>query len=230
MIRSREFDSVRSRSFTLPADGRVIHLSFSRRSLFLRAKKNRSMTAFLTLKIATLIGIISLLVGSAVGDSANAAQPSVILQQPYFWKHSTPEWKPPTADFPLYYAADYVAPQSAYGEGHRGIDFRSAIGRVVRSPLTGQVIEARVVGYRSVITVRDANGNLATMEPVCAAVNLGAAVYGGQVIAKTCTPQPQYVWHCELCVHLSARVNGQYLSPLLLMGMFEPSVLKPFVS
>lgn len=180
-------------------------------------------------KIAILIGTTIALVvsGTPAPQPSNSAQAAVVRFDPFHWKYVTPEWRIPAADFATAFQADYQAPQSEYGAGHRGIDFRSAIGTVVRTPVAGKVIEIAQVGYRNVITVLGNDGRLATMEPVCAAVKLNAIVYASQVIGKTCTPQPGYIWHCELCVHLSAREAGEYLSPMLLMGMFRPSVLKP---
>lgn len=235
VIETREFGFFRNRAFTLPADTLLIHCFLATQFGLIGNLNNGWMTLFLITKLAVLLALIAASVptGAIQGfqfgpGEASQAAPIQVAPEPYFWKLATPEWKIPDANFATNYAADFVAPQSEYGAGHRGIDFRSGIGVNVRSPATGQVVEAQVVGYRSVITVKDAKGRLATMEPVCASVKLGAQVYAGQVIARTCTPQPLYVWHCSNCVHLSARIEGQYVSPLLLMGLFKPSVIKPF--
>lgn len=179
-------------------------------------------------KFAIAVGsaLVLLLASIPINPITEPVEAAVIQPEKYHWKYLTAPWKIPDANFSTAFRNDYQAPESEYGAGHRGIDFKSDIGVPVRSPVSGKVIEAQQVGYRNVITVSGNDGRLATMEPVCAVVKLNAIVYAGQVIAKTCAPQAAYVWHCQLCVHLSARQAGQYVSPMVLLGLFKPSVTK----
>ena len=120
---------------------------------------------------------------------------------------------------------DYRAPATQYSAGHRGIDFKLPLWEPIGSPIDGVITFAGKVIDREVVTVQTPAGYLASFEPACSKVAIGERVIRGQVIANHCPPSEQYQYHCESCVHFSARNSFGYLSPLFLMGKLEPSVL-----
>lgn len=180
-------------------------------------------------KISIWLGVITL---GLVSTSSTAIEPAaavdVVKAQPFSWKYLEPKWSSPSITMLSQFEADFSAPQSDYGAGHRGIDFKSSIGAYITSPVSGILSQVARVSYRDVITVQENDGPRASFEPVCTHLKQYSRVSRGQVIGRVCTPAPEYVWHCELCVHFSARQSGQYLNPLLLTGHYKASVLKPY--
>lgn len=121
---------------------------------------------------------------------------------------------------------DYLAPVSRFGQGHRGIDFHVEPGQPIHSPAHGTVHFAGKVVNRNLITIKTDSGTLASFEPVCSDLKVGARVTRGQVIGFRCDGEPSYDDHCASCVHASARDSFGYLSPLHMLGQKSPSVLK----
>jgi murein DD-endopeptidase MepM/ murein hydrolase activator NlpD len=117
----------------------------------------------------------------------------------------------------------FVAPEHPWSPGHRGIDVGAPIGSPVTAPDDGVVHFAGVVVDRPVLSMRHADGVLSSLEPVESDLSAGDPVVRGQVVG---TVRPG---HCadDECVHLGARVDGEYVSPLLMLGLGRPSVLLP---
>ncbi|NRD25562.1 murein hydrolase activator EnvC [Frigoribacterium sp. VKM Ac-2836] len=117
----------------------------------------------------------------------------------------------------------FVGPPNPWSPGHRGIDVGTVPGSVVTAPDDGVVHFAGVVVDRPVLSIRHADGVLSSVEPVVAEVARGDAVTRGQTVGVLdeghCADRP--------CLHLGARVDGEYVSPLLFLGEIEPSVLLP---
>jgi murein DD-endopeptidase MepM/ murein hydrolase activator NlpD len=138
---------------------------------------------------------------------------------------STPTWRWPLPA-PHAVARQYIAPANPYGQGHRGIDL-SAAGRgeseeVVTSPASGIVHYVGFVVDRPVVSIDHGSGVLSSFEPVASTLEKGQRVNAGQSIG---TLQPG---HCTVpCLHLGARVNGEYVSPLLFLGGIPRAVLLP---
>lgn len=119
-------------------------------------------------------------------------------------------------------ARPYVAPATPYAAGHRGIDIRSSAGVEVRAPADGVVHFAGFVVDRPVISIRHAGGVISSFEPVEPLVATGDRVQRGDVIGILLPG------HCASpCLHLGARVDGEYVNPLLFLGGLEHSVLYP---
>jgi hypothetical protein len=75
-----------------------------------------------------------------------------------------------------------------------------------------------------VLSIRHAGGLLSSFEPVDAVVTEGEAVSRGEEVG-TLAPS---AGHCPIdCLHLGARLDGQYLSPLVLLGGVPRAVLLP---
>ncbi len=119
-------------------------------------------------------------------------------------------------------ARPFVAPATEYGAGHRGIDIRAPSGSAVRAPADGVVHFAGFVVDRPVLSISHAGGVLSSFEPVVASVAAGDHVRRGQVIGVL------LAGHCSsACLHLGARVSGQYVNPLLFLGEVPRAVLLP---
>ena len=116
----------------------------------------------------------------------------------------------------------YIAPLSAYGRGHRGVDLAAPAGMVVRAPADGVVHFTGFVVDRPVISIRHDDGVLSSFEPVDSDLERGDRVSAGDAIG-TLLPG-----HCdEPYLHLGARVLGQYVSPLPFLRPVPRPVLLP---
>lgn len=104
----------------------------------------------------------------------------------------------------------FQPPATAYGRGHRGVDFAVAVGQPVVAPIDGVVSFAGRINDRGVVSIR--NGSmLVSLEPIDATVRLGEPVAVGQRIGVTGNGG-----HCALrCIHLGLRINGVYSDPLM---------------
>jgi len=133
-------------------------------------------------------------------------------------------WGEPVADFEQRVLVDYLAPDTKYGPGHRGIDIQLAPYEDLAAPMNSFLAFSGTVVDRPVVTLSDGKYK-ASFEPACALVPLGATVLRGEVFATHCEPLETYRGHCDSCVHFSARDESGYLSPKYLMGLLGPSVL-----
>jgi murein DD-endopeptidase MepM/ murein hydrolase activator NlpD len=134
-----------------------------------------------------------------------------------------PQWSWPVPPaLPL--VRDFEAPAHAYGPGHRGIDIGAGAGAEVRAVADGEVSFAGPVADRGVLAITHASGWKSSYEPVDALVAAGEQVTAGQVVARISAAPP----HCgQPCLHLGARLDDAYFSPLLLLGG-DGAVLLPW--
>jgi len=131
-----------------------------------------------------------------------------------------PPWSWPV-DPPHVVVRPYLAPESPYAAGHRGVDLAAPDG-VVYAPADGVVHFAGTVVDRPVLSIEHPGGVLTSYEPVASLLVEGEQVERGQVIG---TVEPG---HCSrLCVHFGVRVHGLYASPLAWLGGVERAVLLP---
>lgn len=84
---------------------------------------------------------------------------------------------------------------------------------------------------RPVISISHIGNLVSAFEPVCSSVRVGDRVESGQLIGEICEADSEYQPHCLdfTCLHFSARLNGEYLSPLVLTGEAKPSRLLPWL-
>lgn len=116
----------------------------------------------------------------------------------------------------------FIAPATAFGAGHRGIDLAAPPGTTVLAPADGVVHFAGTVVDRPVLSIRHADGLVSSFEPVATWLSQGAVVARGSAIGRTTTG------HCRSpCLHFGVRRYGEYLSPLVFLGGIGPSVLLP---
>lgn len=118
-------------------------------------------------------------------------------------------------------ARPFLAPVTAYSAGHRGVDI-AATDEMVRAPADGVVHFSGVVVDRPVLSIQHADGLLSSYEPVESGLVRGQAVAAGDVVGRLLPG------HCSaLCLHFGLRRDGEYISPLTLLGGIEPAVLLP---
>ncbi len=135
---------------------------------------------------------------------------------------STPVWTWPVAP-PHPVVRPYLAPPTPYGAGHRGIDIGAADGTPVLAPDDGAVHFAGVIVDRPVLSIEHAGGVLSSFEPVTSTLHTGDVVHRGEVIGTL------VAGHCAAspCLHLGARVDGEYVNPLVFLGGVPKAVLYP---
>ena len=134
---------------------------------------------------------------------------------------AAPAWEwPVEPPHPL--ARPYLAPATPYAAGHRGIDIRAPAGARILAPADGVVHFAGFVVNRPVLSIAHAGGVLSSYEPVQTELVAGDVVHRGQVVGVLLDG------HCaSACLHLGARIGGEYVNPLLFLGGMKWSVLLP---
>ena len=129
-------------------------------------------------------------------------------------------WSWPVPPHPI--ARGYAAPANPYAAGHRGVDISASAGSLVRAPADGVVHFAGFVVDRPLLSIEQAGGVLSSFEPVQPSVSAGEVVHRGEVIGVL------LAGHCASpCLHLGARIGGEYVNPLLFLGEVPREVLLP---
>ena len=132
------------------------------------------------------------------------------------------DWTWPVAP-PVLVIAAFLAPPTPYSAGHRGIDIATTVDADVIAPAPGVVTFAGPVAGRDVIAIDHGDGLVSAIEPVSAAVDVGAPVGAGDRVGVVTTGG-----HCDgRCVHFGVRLHGEYVSPLLVLGGVPRAVLLP---
>jgi hypothetical protein len=116
-------------------------------------------------------------------------------------------WDSPTDRSASDWEEPFLAPKTEYGAGHRGVDFKLATGSPINAPMSGLLVFKGLVVDRDVVTIRSADGYLASFEPACTNFEVGDRVKPGQEIAWHCMPSAEYEYHCPSCVHYSTSLN-----------------------
>jgi murein DD-endopeptidase MepM/ murein hydrolase activator NlpD len=116
----------------------------------------------------------------------------------------------------------FIAPESAYGAGHRGIDISSTEEASVTAPADGVVNFSGVVVDRPVLSIVHADGLVSSYEPVESDLPPGTPVRRGDTVGHLLPG------HCaSACLHFGVRLYGEYVSPLNYLGGIPRSVLLP---
>ena len=162
-------------------------------------------------KFGSLLALLGLCLLAGESSPANAISPA---------------WRLPISA-PATLMAQFRSPNSDYSSGHRGVDYLVSEGQAVLAPSGGTVAFTGQVAGKSVVTLQHRDGLKTAFEPVCGSLPLGSSVVVGQIIGSVCATG--YTSHCApaICLHFSLRSNGNYLSPLVLIGGLAPSVLVP---
>ena len=119
----------------------------------------------------------------------------------------------------------YRQPNSDYSAGHRGVDFEVAIGTEILAPADGEIWYSGQLVNRPVLSLRHGDELLTEFEPACSTLVRGQKIKRGQPIGFSCAGDANYRQHCDSCLHFSTRLNGEYLSPMYLLGQLNPSRL-----
>jgi murein DD-endopeptidase MepM/ murein hydrolase activator NlpD len=153
---------------------------------------------------------------------------SALSIEPADTNTSEESWQVPLAP-PVHLINPYLQPNSDYSAGHRGIDYRVYEGQSVLAPTDATVWFVGKVVDRGVLSLRTASGDLVAFEPVCSELKPGDRVKAGQPIASVCAADSSYRQHCEdqPCLHFSLRGPEGYLSPIVRIGGYSPTVLLP---
>lgn len=168
---------------------------------------------------ASALVLLVVMGGGAGGPAGAAADPvgdaSVVSVGSVLWS-----W-PVAPPHPV--VRPFVAPEHAWSPGHRGIDIGTAVGAPVLAPDDGVVRFAGTVVDRPVLSITHSDGLVSSFEPVTTELTAGDAVSRGDVVGLVVAGHSPDVD----AVHLGARRDGEYVSPLLLLGGGRPSVLLP---
>ena len=138
-------------------------------------------------------------------------------------------WRLPLTP-PVELIQHFRQPSSDYSAGHRGVDYQVSLGEEVLAPAGGLVWFVGRVVDRNIVTLKHGSGILTEFEPICSTLSAGDVVAIGDVIGAVCDAASSYRQHCDAarCLHFSMRFEGQYLSPLALIGGLNPSRLLPY--
>jgi len=117
----------------------------------------------------------------------------------------------------------FVAPASAYGPGHRGIDLLPSGGAGVLAPAGGVVAFSGTVAGRGVLTIDHGDGIVTTLEPVDSDLTPGTVVMRGDVVGALGLGGHTAPGR----LHLGVRIHGEYVNPLLLLGGVPRAILLP---
>lgn len=132
------------------------------------------------------------------------------------------DWSWP-APPPIQVVEPFRAPPTPYAAGHRGVDLRAAQGDPVSAPGDGVVSFAGMVAGRPVVSIDHGDGLVSSLEPVVASATEGEPVARGAHVGVVGSGG-----HCDGdCVHLGARLHGEYVSPMLYLGGVPWAVLLP---
>jgi murein DD-endopeptidase MepM/ murein hydrolase activator NlpD len=133
-----------------------------------------------------------------------------------------PSWVWPVGGNPVI-VRDFIAPETPWGPGHRGVDIDASTSATLRAPVSGRLRFTGDVVSRGVVTIETAEGFLVSMEPVTIDLPPGSTVRAGQVMGSV---DPG---HCaRRCLHLGLRIGGQYVSPATFLGVERRAVLLPW--
>jgi len=117
----------------------------------------------------------------------------------------------------------FERPADEYSAGHRGIDLPASVGEEVVAPAAGVVLFAGVVVDRGVLSIRHVDGTVSSIEPISASVSAGDVVTSGQSVGRVSEGG-----HCDAaCLHVGARVKGEYVDPEPYFVLRRRAVLVP---
>ncbi|WP_179100201.1 M23 family metallopeptidase [Leifsonia sp. ALI-44-B] len=117
----------------------------------------------------------------------------------------------------------FERPADEYSAGHRGIDLPASVGEEVVAPAAGVVLFAGVVVDRGVLSIRHVDGTVSSIEPISASVSAGDDVTSGQWVGRVSEGG-----HCDAaCLHVGARVKGEYVDPEPYFLLRRRAVLVP---
>jgi len=146
-----------------------------------------------------------------------------------FWRQSLSRetlWLPVSSDESKSFRK-FRQPETAWGAGHRGVDYQVSDGDQLVSPTASVVQFAGFVFGRPVVVLRHSDGLSSELEPACLSkgVAVGQSLQAGAPFGKVCFGAKD--GHCEAaCLHWGVRTTARgYLSPERFTGELSPSRL-----
>lgn len=167
-------------------------------------------TIFRHVTVATLISVLALSIG--LWRTLPAHAQSDVARN----------WSAPI--FPLDVHRGFQPPPSPWAAGHRGVDLTGEPEQEVYAAASGTVVYAGDLADRGVVSIQHPQGWRTSYEPVKADVTEGQTVEAGDLLGvldgshRDCLPR-------EPCLHWGARLWGQYVDPLWLLGLGEIRLL-----
>jgi murein DD-endopeptidase MepM/ murein hydrolase activator NlpD len=155
--------------------------------------------------------------GVVAPAAAPAAAPVAVAEHPSSWAPVEPRssrvpplWMPVTG--PLVRGFDARA--GPYGPGHRGIDIAAPVGELVGAPAAGRVVFAGPVAGVTWVTLEVAPGVLVTLGPLLDPVATATRVRSRAPVGRI-GPGHAATPAAPAALHLSVRVDGVYVDPLV---------------
>lgn len=177
-----------------------------------------------------LLGIFALTAVFGVFVIENRAAVADFDLRAQFWKHSLSRdelWLPVLSSG-IEPHRKFRQPETAWGAGHRGVDYLVGDTETLVSPTASVVQFAGLVFGRPVIVLRHAGGLSSEVEPACLVedIALGQSLQAGQQFGQVCFVSKD--GHCEgVCLHWGVRTETRgYLSPERFIGELSPSRLE----
>ncbi|MFC4223449.1 M23 family metallopeptidase [Lysinibacter cavernae] len=208
---------------------------------------------YLTLKTATAFIATAVLSVTGLPRSESyaeaSAEPRATIVAPSMhpsFKRPQPPWMLPVAPTPQIYRP-FVAPSTPYSAGHRGVDFVVADRQQLRAPADGVIHFQGTVVDRPVVSIRHADGYISSFEPAQSSLVQGDSVAAGQPFGEIRHDLSENA-HCASghdthpdrapvnfthesaiapCLHVGARLNGEYVNPMILFGLVSRPILLP---
>ena len=155
--------------------------------------------------------------GVVAPATAPVAAPGAVAGRHSSWAPVEPRsprvpalWMPVTG--PLVRGFDARA--GSFGPGHRGIDIAAPVGELVRAPAAGRVVFAGPVAGVNWVTLVVAPGVLVTLGPVLDPVVTATRVRSKAPVGRV-GPGHAATSAAPAALHLSVRVDGVYVDPLV---------------
>lgn len=176
-----------------------------------------------------LLGIFALTAVFGVFVIENRAAVADFDLRAPFWRQSVSRealWLPVLSS-DLGAARRFRQPETAWGAGHRGVDYLVGDTETLVSPTASVVQFAGLAFGRPVVVLRHADGLSSEVEPACLAKDksAGQSLKAGEPFARVCFGAKN--GHCEsVCLHWGVRTSTRgYLSPERFTGELAPSRL-----
>jgi murein DD-endopeptidase MepM/ murein hydrolase activator NlpD len=153
-----------------------------------------------------------------VGAFAPVAAPAAVADRPAAPPTTAAPDRPrvPPLRMPLagVVVRGFDARAGPYGPGHRGIDIAAPVGEIVRAPAAGRVVFAGPVAGTAWVSIQVAPGVVATVGPLQGELVTAGRVRQGTPVGRAAPGHaPGPVGGAET-LHLSLRVDGEYVDPL----------------